>query len=319
MKQLGKLLYGHVEDQPAFAVVSMLIGLLALSLQDALGKILSSHLSLWQFQSSRALLNVLFVLLLARLTMRGFHLIPHNKLAVFFRSLMHVGAMMCFFGSAPFLTMAEIAGGLYTFPLFVAVLGAVVLKENVGVRRIVAILVGFAGTLLILRPGTDSFRLVALLPVGAGFCYAIFIVITRRFCKAESPVVLTLFSNVLIFCSGCLGMLTLTLLQPPDRMVDQFPFILSPWLPMLSWMVLLVIVCTIFNVIGNITMSKAYQSAESSFLAPFDYSYLVFASFWGFVFWRDVPEALTLVGMVMIAASGIFVAWRERRLMRVES
>jgi len=295
MKQLGKLLYGHVEDQP------------------------SSHLSLWQFQSSRALLNVLFVLLLARLTMRGFHLIPHNKLAVFFRSLMHVGAMMCFFGSAPFLTMAEIAGGLYTFPLFVAVLGAVVLKENVGVRRIVAILVGFAGTLLILRPGTDSFRLVALLPVGAGFCYAIFIVITRRFCKAESPVVLTLFSNVLIFCSGCLGMLTLTLLQPPDRMVDQFPFILSPWLPMLSWMVLLVIVCTIFNVIGNITMSKAYQSAESSFLAPFDYSYLVFASFWGFVFWRDVPEALTLVGMVMIAASGIFVAWRERRLMRVES
>lgn len=297
----------------------MLIGLFVLSLQDALGKILSSHLSLWQFQSSRALLNVIFVLLLARLTMRGFHLLPHNKLAVFFRSLMHVGAMMCFFGSAPFLTMAEIAGGLYTFPLFVAVLGAVVLKENVGVRRIVAILVGFAGTLLILRPGTDSFRLVALLPVGAGFCYAIFIVITRRFCKSESPVVLTLFSNVLIFCSGCIGMLILTLLEPSDHLVDQFPFILSPWLPMLSWMVLLVFVCTIFNVIGNITMSKAYQSAESSFLAPFDYSYLVFASFWGFVFWRDIPEAPTLAGMVMIAASGIFVAWRERRLMRAES
>lgn len=314
MKVLRRLLYGHAEDQPALAVAAMLLGLIALSLQDSLGKILSSYLSLWQFQTCRAFLNVLFVLVLARLTMRGFVLSPNNTTAVLVRSLLHVGAMMCFFGSAPFLTMAEMAGGLYTFPLFVAVLSAIFLKERVGMRRIAAIVTGFIGTLLVLRPGTESFQPAGLLPVAAGFCYANFIIITRRYCKTESPVVLTLASNVTILISGVTGILLITVIDPSDSLRDQYPFVLSAWLPMLPWMVGLVIICTVFNVIGNITMSKAYQSAESSFLAPFDYSYLIFASFWGYVFWSDIPGVTTLVGMFLIAAGGIFVAWRERQI-----
>jgi drug/metabolite transporter (DMT)-like permease len=291
----------------------MLAGLMALSLQDSLGKILTQHISLWQFQTLRAALNVLFVLLLARVTMRGFRLLPRNGFPVFIRSLLHVAALMCFFGSAPFLTMAEMAGGLYTFPLFVAALSALFLRERVGIRRIMAILVGFLGTLLILRPGTDSFRLVGLLPVCAGFSYAVFIIVTRRFCKAESPVVLTLLSNITIFIFGLIGFCTVILLQPSQMLKASYPFIMTAWLPMLPWMVVVLTICTLFNVIGNISMSKAYQSAESSFLAPFDYSYLVFATFWGFIFWQDIPPPMTIAGMMIIAASGIFVAWRERQ------
>lgn len=316
MKYLKRLLYGQPEDQPGLAVTAMLYGLMALSFQDSLGKVLSEHLSIWQFQTFRAILNILFVLCLARLTMRGFRLIPNRKLVVFVRSVLHVGALLCFFGSAPFLSMAEMAGGLYTFPLFVAVLSAVFLHERVGIRRCAAILMGFLGTLFILRPGTDTFQAVGLLPVAAGFFYANFVIVTRRFCKAESPVVLTLASNVLILITGCVGLITLRLTVIPDNLVQAYPYVLSSWRPMLPWMAGIILVCTVFNVSANIAMSKAYQSAESSFLAPFDYSYLIFASFWGLVFWGDIPRFTTLVGMFLIAASGIFVAWREHQIAR---
>ncbi len=293
--------------------MSMLIGLFALSLQDSIGKLLSDHISLWQFQTVRAVFNILFVYLLARWTMQGFSLRPNRLPPVLLRSAFHVAALMFFFGSAPFLTMAEMAGGLYTFPLFVAVLSAVFLGERVGLLRVTAILVGFTGTLFIIRPGTDAFRLVSLLPVAAGLCYAMFIIVTRKLCRDESPVVLTMVSNISILTCGAAAIMILTLINPSAELRQEFPNIMNTWLPMAPWMLLLVIVCTVFNVIGNIGMSKAYQSAEASFLAPFDYTYLVFATFWGFVFWGDVPPALTISGMVMIAASGMFVAWREKQ------
>jgi len=223
-------------------------------------------------------------------------------------------ALMFFFGGAPFLTMAEMAGGLYTFPLFVAVLGAVFLRESVGLRRVIAIAAGFCGTLLVLKPGTDAFRLVGLMPVAAGFNYAVFIIITRRLCRSESPVVLTLFSNCMILSVGIIGSIAVALATIDQSTIAQFPFLLSEWHSFALWIVATISVCAVFNVIGNICMSKAYQSAESSFLAPFDYSYLIFASFWGLVIWGDVPDRYTLSGMALIAAAGIYVAWRERRL-----
>ena len=74
-----------------------------------------------------------------------------------------------------------------------------------------------------------------------------------------------------------------------------------------------ILACSGMNLISNIGLAKAYQSAESSWLAPFDYSYLIFATFWGAVMWGHFPDALSLLGMATIAASGCYVAWRERR------
>jgi drug/metabolite transporter (DMT)-like permease len=75
----------------------------------------------------------------------------------------------------------------------------------------------------------------------------------------------------------------------------------------------IIVACSSLNLVANIALAKAYQSAESSWLAPFDYSYLIFATFWAVVMWGDVPDLLSLVGMSMIAGAGCYVAWRERR------
>ena len=81
-------------------------------------------------------------------------------------------------------------------------------------------------------------------------------------------------------------------------------------------MIIAVVACSVMSLTANICLARAYQTAESSWLAPYDYSYLVFAAIWGYVIWDTVPDALMAVGMVLIAAAGIFVAMRERALAR---
>ena len=306
------LLTGTTEDRPAFAATIMVCALFLLGFQDALVKTASSEVSLWQFQMLRASFNFMILLVLTRVIWRKSDLRPKRLWAVALRSLFLIGAMCFFFGGVPFLSLPEIAAGLYVFPLFVAILSSLVLGEKVGPRRIIAILAGFTGTLLILKPGTDAFKLVGLMPIGAAFCYASTILTTRRLCRDESPVILTMGVAIGFILVGGSMTLILSFLKPGTLSV-QWPYLFTGWHHLEFWVLGLIVICSTLNTISNISLAKAYQSAEASWLAPFDYSYLIFATFWGYVFWKTVPDSLTFVGMALIASAGAFVAWRDRR------
>lgn len=307
-----RFLSGATEDRPAIAAGLMVTALFLLGLQDAMVKLASDELSLWQFQLIRASCNLLFLVVLSRFLWGSSRPRPKRLWAVAVRCLFLVGAMFFYFSGMPFLTLAEIAAGLYVFPLIVAVLSALLLGEHVGPRRIVAILIGFAGTLLILKPGTDAFQLVGLMPIAAALCYAGNIITTRRLCRDESPVTLAYGVSVLYVAMGVLGV-TLTSTLDLGNLVETWPYLFRGWTWLALWVLGLIVFCSCLNIVANIFLSKAYQTAEASWLAPFDYSYLIFATFWGLVIWGDLPDALSLLGMAMIAGAGSFVAWRERQ------
>ncbi len=105
-------------------------------------------------------------------------------------------------------------------------------------------------------------------------------------------------------------------LHTPTSLSEPWPYLFTGWHPLEYWVLGLIAVCSLINMISNLGLAKAYQSAEASWLAPFDYSYLIFATFWGYIFWRDVPDGLTFLGMALIAGSGSFVAWRDRQVHR---
>lgn len=155
-------LSGATEDRPTLAAMLVLGAVFLLALQDGLIKLANPEVSLWQFQTLRSALNLVLLFLLSRAVWGTAPPRPKCLWAVVLRSMLLVGAMLLFFGGVPFLTLAEIAAGLYVFPLFASILAAVVLRERLGPRRIVAIAAGFAGTLLILKPGSESFTLVGL-------------------------------------------------------------------------------------------------------------------------------------------------------------
>lgn len=308
----GGLLAGTTRDRPVLAAALMIGALFLLGLQDGFVKLASAEVSLWQFQMIRSAINILLLLVLGRIIFGAARPRPRRIWAVALRSLLLTGAMILFFGGVPFLSLAEIAAGLYVFPLFVALLSALLLKERVGLRRIAAILTGFAGSLLILKPGTEAFAPVSLMPVGAALCYAGTILTTRRLCREESPVTLAFGVAVAFFAGSTLALLILAGVGA-GQWARDWPYLFTGWAGIDLWLFGLIALCSCLNLTANMGLAKAYQSAEASWLAPFDYSYLIFATFWGFVFWRDLPDGSKLLGMAMIAGAGAFVAWRERR------
>ena len=282
-----------------------------LALQDSLVKLMSDQTSFWQFQLLRSICNFGFVVLLAFSGNGLSMLTPQNWRPVYLRAILLIICMFFFFCGAPYLSISQMAAGLYTYPLFVSLLAAPVLGEQVGPWRIAALIIGAAGAMLVLSPWDDSFSLVQILPVIAGFFYATSILTLRRACRNESPLALAYVTAKVYVATGALGVILLSLFPLSHAIQQSMPFVAIGW-PELSWLVVgFAIFASILNLAGNICSSRAYQTADSSWLAPLDFSYLLFAAIWSRLLFDQWPTSQAVLGMVLIAAAGMITAWRE--------
>ncbi|MDH3669113.1 MAG: DMT family transporter [Paracoccaceae bacterium] len=307
---------GSDRDRPGLAAGLMAVSLFVLGLQDGLVRLAGAETSLWQFQLMRSAGNLCFLLVLARAVWGTLPRRPQKFWAVTVRSVLLLITALFFFGGLPQVTLAQMGAGLYTYPIFVTILSGVLLGENVGIRRIGAVLAGATGALLILQPGSEDFSWIKVLPVGAGFSYACMVIVTRRFCRQESPVTLATGVALAYFTASTLGLAVLSAFPPSEAIQQTVPYIARAWLPLTGLLVGTAVVCSMLNVLANLGLTMAYQNAESSWLAPIDYCYLIFATLWGLVLFGDFPDGLSLLGMALIAGAGAFTAWRERQLGR---
>ncbi len=308
---------GSSTDRPGLAAGLMAGALFMLALQDSIVRLAGADTTLWQFHFIRSSGNVVLLLLLARVIWGTAPKWPKRFWPVAARSLLLLVATLFFFGGVPRLTLAEMGAGLYTYPIFVTVLSALVLRERVGIRRAGAVLTGALGAFLILQPGSAEFHWIKLMPVGAGLCYAAMVIVTRRYCRRESPVTLTFGVGIAYVIATLTGMVVLNLFPPGEAARDVLPYLARGWLPLTGTLVAFALACSVLNVIATLGLTMAYQNAESSWLAPIDYCYLIFATVWGLAFFGDFPDGSMLAGMALIAGAGAFTAWRERRLKRV--
>ena len=299
-------------DRPVAALMLLLTGVFALAFQDSLVKLMSSHTSFWQFQTLRSLGNLGFVVVLA-LASGGIGLmLARNWRAVYLRAALLATCMFFFFSGAPYLTVAQMAAGLYTYPLFVSLLAAPVLGESVGPWRISALLVGAVGAAFILNPWAADFSAVQILPILAGYFYATNILTIRKACRNESPLALAAAAALTFIAIGGIGSILLSLFPVSTALQLSMPFVAIGW-PELTLLVAgFALFTSVLNLTGNICLSRAYQTADASLLAPMDFSYLVFAAFWSRVMFDQWPTREAVIGMSLIGAAGIITAWRER-------
>ena len=303
-------------DRPLIALILLLFGVFILALQDVTVKLIAHETSFWQFQTLRSVGNGLFLASVAWFSGGFGILVPKSWRPVYFRASMITICMFCFFSGAPHLSVTQMTAGLYTYPLFVSLLAGPVLGEKVGPWRISAIVIGASGAGLILDPFHASFSPIQLLPIGAGFFYACNILILRHACRYESALSLVMAVAILSILSGLVGIGLLTLFPLASYLAIQMPFITIGW-PELTIVVLgIAIFCSALNLTGNICLARAYQTADSSWLAPIDFSYLVFAAFWGRLIFGTWPTSKALLGMSLIAIAGIVIAWREQHRLR---
>ena len=299
-------------DRPLAALGLLLTGVFVLALQDSLVKLMSADTSFWQFQTLRSIGNLGFIVILALASGSLGLMAPINWRPVYLRAALLTVCMFCFFAGAPYLTLPQMAAGLYTYPLFVSLLAGPLLGESVGPWRISALLVGAAGAAFILSPWRDDFSAVQLLPILAGFFYATNILTLRRACRKESPLALAFAVGVAFILSGIAGIGLLSAFPLSTEVRQAMPFIAIGW-PELTFIVAgFALFASVLNLTGNICLSRAYQTADASWLAPIDFSYLIFAALWSRAIFDQWPSSQALIGMALIGSAGVITAWRER-------
>ncbi|MFT5112944.1 MAG: drug/metabolite transporter (DMT)-like permease [Parasphingorhabdus sp.] len=299
-------------DHPLLAIVLLMVAVLVLACQDSLVKLMSSQTSFWQFQTLRSFLNLVIAAGLAMLSGGLILLRPNNWRGVYLRAGFLTICMFFFFAGAPSLSIAQMAAGLFTYPIFVSILARPVLGEIVGPWRIGALTLGSVGAAIVLGPWREDFSAVQLMPLVAGFFYACNILTLRKACRRESPLAMVFAVGLVFIVSGLLGIFFMTFFPPALELRQSAPFVFIGW-PELTWIVLgFAGLTSILNLTGNICLTRAYQTADASMLAPLDFIYLLFAAIWGRVLFGQWPSDEAAFGMALIACSGILIAWREQ-------
>ena len=210
------------------------------------------------------------------------------------RAAMMLGSTVMNFMAFRYLQLDQSLSILFSTPFLVAILSGPLLGEWIGWRRWVAILVGFAGVLLVTRPGVGGMHWAALYSVASAIFYSLYIVITRLLARTEQ-------SDTTLFYSNILG---------AAAMLPVLPFVWST--PDDPWVIFLMIVFGAFGSIGHYLLIVAHWLAPASVLAPFMYTQLIWATCFGFLIFGDVPNNWTLAGAAVVVASGLYLLHRER-------
>lgn len=229
------------------------------------------------------------------------------------RAVLFAGGFAMFYAAFPFMGLAEVTTLFFAAPLMTATLAAVFLQEKIGIHRVLALLVGFLGVVIAVNPTGGNFGWISILPVMTALTYAISQTIVRKIGEQDTSLVIGLYT---ISLSG-------VVIVPIGFLVTQFIDI-TPQLYHLrmSWPVPALDGLGMLALLGGIgtvaytLVSRAYQIASASVIAPFDYSYLPLAALFGYLVWGEVPHFTTFVGMVLIVSSGMYTAYRELRIDR---
>lgn len=291
-----------------------LIGALgSLTVSDSIIKWLSPDMALHQITLLRSVFALLVVMVLVQLEGGLITLKTKRPVLHFLRGAMLVLANMFFFIALAAMPLAETVVLFYTAPLFICILSQPVLGERVGAQRWFVIVVGMIGAIVMLRPGSDVFQLVSLLPIMAALCYAVMVMMTRKLGLSESAGALTFYIQIaFIVISTVVG------IAIGDGSFDvhdssSLEFLLRAWYwPSLVQFQLLLL-CGLIVACGGYLMSQAYRLGEAPVVAPFEYASLPFALAIGYYLWGDWPDWPAFAGTGLIIGSGLLVIYLENR------
>jgi drug/metabolite transporter (DMT)-like permease len=292
-------------DNLKFAIGAILFGCFALSLGDALVKQQSATFGLWQIFLMRSLLAIPVLIYLLRMHSGVDPIMPQHLGWTLLRSLILAIMWVFYFAALPHIEFAVAAASFYTLPIFITVFAALFLGEKISARGWFAVMLGFAGTLLILQPQADDFNSWTLLPLVSAILYAMAMILTRSKCHSEKPTVLSLWLNFSFIGIGAMALSGLQLWSPTVDTISLNPFLFGAFTPMGlgEWLTMGILAIAIL--IGSIGAAIAYQNGPASVVSIFDFSYVGFAALWGFLLFAEVPANLVIIGIVMIIAAGI--------------
>lgn len=282
-------------SKPLYGILLVLCAGLLLASHDGISKYLTQIYPLIMVIWLRYFVQTVAMILLFFPKMRWTILRTRRPWLQLLRAISLLSISLLFIAGLRYIPLAEATAVMFLAPLIVTVLSALVLHEKVSKGQWLAVSIGFLGVLLIVRPGGELFTPAILLPVGGSICFAIYQLLTRRLASTDHAVT----SN---FLSGLFGTLALTLLLPGEYSLEVASFDL---------MLMLLLGLLAMTAHMLLTMGLKYSSAAT--LAPFTYGQIIFAGIVGYFAFAQLPDALAILGVLIISCSGLAVAYLQHQ------
>jgi len=275
-------------------ILLMTLGMFSLSINDIIYKNLTMNFPVWEAVFFRALSGSIISLYLVYHS--GINSIKTKKpVRHFVRAFSAVGCVVLYIFGIKYLLLSENIAIAHSAPIIAALLAVPILGEKIGIHRILAIIIGFVGVLVIIKPGTDLFQLKSLLPIGSALFMASVYLTTRSLMNTES-------STSIVFYYSFALLITSLIFFPSDFIIpDTLNLILALSLGIMGSM-------------GHFFMSQAARHADVAVTSPFEYSSFIFVGLMGYFFFYEIPSNSVIIGGVLIIISGVYVAYRERKV-----
>jgi drug/metabolite transporter (DMT)-like permease len=285
--------------------ILLVSGISIFGFSDNLTLLVSDQVSVGQFHFSRSLIAMFMVFGLGKVF--GLSVMPKYWKPILIRTFFMVTSMLLYFGVMPMMPIAEAGAGLFTSPIFVLIFSTIFFKEHIGWRKVFAVIIGSCGVLLVLQPGANGFTFYQIMPMMAGACYALGSIITYRYLREESSLAILMSFIVSIGLCGFVITTLLTYFPVAPDLVEQAPFLFQGWQSVDGsfWLWMFIIAALASTALS--LMTRAYQLAQTSYAAIFEYAYLISVGLFSWLFWGIIPNYLSAIGILLIIFAGVMI------------
>ena len=309
----------------SLAIAFIMVAMTCISINDMLIKLLSGDYPLHQMVFVRSVIGIAFSLVILQFE-GGFTLLRTDRIWLhILRGLCIVWANMAFFAAIAVIPLADATALYFVAPLFITLLAIPCLGERVGPRRLGAVAFGFLGVLIMLRPGGGGMEIapswqILFLPIAAAFGYACMQILTRKLSVASKASAMAVYvQGTFISISLIFGVVAGDGRFAIGLENESAIFLLRAWTwPSEDDWLLFFLLGSMAAIIGY-ALSQAYRLAHAGTIAPFEYMALPLSIFWGWAIFGQFPDFWVLSGILMIAASGIYVFAREKKKLKTIS
>lgn len=274
-------------------IIAMIAAAFLLTLNDATSKWLMETYTVWQVLSVRQTFSVLLIVLYIHFVTGWSGIKVTNRTGMALRSLFFVATTATILVSFSLLPLVLVTAIAFSSPLFVVAFSHLFTDETVGLRRWLAVIAGFAGVLMIVRPGASGFELVLILPVFAAFFAGCRDVMTRGLSRTDSTISILLWANlaVVVFSLAVTSVLG--------------------WQAITGTALLLLLINGALNASAHFLIIESLRLGEASLVSPFRYSGLIWSAMLGLAIWGEFPDSWTIVGAAILVASGVYIIERS--------
>ena len=274
------------------AIIFSLLGWMFLPVMDGFAKFLSTDLPILQITWARYFFTVIFTLPIMFFFFNKQLVWSDKPMLQILRGLILLAANICFFYSISIISLAKALTLAFIAPLIVTAFSPLFLGEKVGIRRWTAVIIGFIGSLVVIRPGFLELNIASLSALCTGFFYGFYLIITRKLSKSDNPLLTLLMT-------GLVGAILVSLVIPFYWVKPT----LNQWSLMAG--------IGVFACIGHFFLILSLKYADASKLAPLGYTEIIPNILIGFYFFNEIPDNWTYLGLLIIVLSGLYISRRE--------